>query len=181
MARLSRPLNRQAVNEADNRLYEKYANDPRPNSLFDANGNRRALDPNDPNQVELRREWVALYTENVAADTYGSPPPSAASDERRVADPVQPCPNKHWIRVCVMPRPDSRPRPIYWASLASNPYASEVFAAQLTDGQRSGSLDGSGSVHFDGIPAGSCQLKMEKFFKAITDYFDTELAAFISR
>ena len=177
MARLKRPLDREAVKEADDKLYAEHAGDPRPNALYDANGNRRPLSATDPAQAELRREWVAAYEESMEADAAAAPPlpDSGSSDERPVADPVEPCPNKHFFHVAVVPRPDSAPRPDYWAPQGGNPYAYESFAAQLPNGPKNGKLNGSGGVRVDDIPAGACQLKMDKFFKTVTDYFEREV------
>ena len=168
------------MKKADDKLYERHAGDRRPNALYDANGNRRPLDPDAPEQAELLHEWIALYNESMEADVAAVPsrPDSGSSHERPVADPVERCPNKHWITIRVVPRPDSGPRPDYWAPLVGNAFAAEPFNAQLPNGQKSGKLDGSGAMRFDDIPAGACQWKMDKFFKAVTDYFERE-AVFI--
>jgi hypothetical protein len=173
MARLSRPLDRESVRQADAQIYDRHANDSRPNALYDANGNRRRLHPSDPAQAELRREWVALYRESLAdAPAAAEPSDSGSSPDRPVADPVQPCPNKHWVHVSVVPRPDAEPRPHYWAPRGGNPYAGEAFNARLTNGEQRGSLDGSGSMRADGIPAGACALKMAEFFKRVEESFE---------
>ncbi len=180
MARLKRPLDRQAVKEADDKIYDKHRTDPRPNALFDAKGNRRPLNPNDPAQANLRREWVASYNESLASTeaankhpAQATPPTTpAASTERPVSSAVQPCPLKHWIRIQVVPRPDLKQRPAYWAPVGSNPYVTEAFTAQITDGHHDGELDGGASVRFDRIPAGSCQVTLQEFFKPVKELFN---------
>lgn len=62
--RAKRPLNAEACNAADEEIYARHESDPRPNALFDANGNRRALSATDPAQADLRREWMDLYILN---------------------------------------------------------------------------------------------------------------------
>ena len=62
--RASRPLNRRAVSSADDELYRRHQDDERPNPLFDEDGNLQQLDPDDPAQAELRREWTDLYIEH---------------------------------------------------------------------------------------------------------------------
>lgn len=62
--RAKRPLNKGAVKAADNNLYANHADDPRPNALYDASGNRKPLSPNDPSQASLRQEWMQAYQSN---------------------------------------------------------------------------------------------------------------------
>lgn len=59
--RASRPLNQSAVSAADDELYSNHAHDPRPNALYDEDGNRKPLDANDPDQADLRAEWMDTY------------------------------------------------------------------------------------------------------------------------
>ena len=62
--RAKRPLNKSAVKAADDDLYQNHADDPRPNALYDANGNRKPLNPDDPGQAGLRQEWMDAYQAN---------------------------------------------------------------------------------------------------------------------
>jgi hypothetical protein len=62
--RAKRPLNKSAVRAADDDLYQNHADDPRPNALYDADGNRKPLDPDDPDQAGLRQEWMDAYQAN---------------------------------------------------------------------------------------------------------------------
>jgi|SRR5271165_6764360 len=65
--RAQRPLNNDAAKGADDDLYQNHADDPRPNALYDADGNRKPLDANDPDQAELREEWMDAYKANDGA------------------------------------------------------------------------------------------------------------------
>lgn len=65
--RAQRPLNNDAAKAADDDLYQSHADDPRPNALYDSNGNRKPLDANDPDQAELREEWMDVYEANGGA------------------------------------------------------------------------------------------------------------------
>ena len=83
--RATRPLNQQAVKAADDDLYSSHAGDPRPNALYDENGNRKPLDATDPDQADLRNEWMESYKANGGGtepvDLSGSDP----------GEPVQSC------------------------------------------------------------------------------------------
>ncbi|MBZ5618961.1 MAG: hypothetical protein LAQ69_09590 [Acidobacteriia bacterium] len=57
-------MNQEAVSAADDALYQKHGDDPRPNALYDADGNRTPLDANDPDQAGLRSEWMDSYKAN---------------------------------------------------------------------------------------------------------------------
>lgn len=80
MARRARlPLNNGAVQAADDQFY---ANHPE----LVQNGERIPLDPDDPAQAHLRREWMDLYAASGGAIEGEEPV------RREPADPVQPCP-----------------------------------------------------------------------------------------
>ena len=64
MSRVKRPLNMAAVSAADEAMYAKYENEPRPNALYNADGTRKKLSGTDPQQEDLRREWIAFYAAN---------------------------------------------------------------------------------------------------------------------
>ncbi len=78
MARLSRPLNPEAVGAADD---EFYANHPE----LVKDGKRIPLSASDPAQASLREEWVALYEKNNGAVEPDPPAPKEPDD------PVEPC------------------------------------------------------------------------------------------
>lgn len=75
--RAKRPLNRSAVQAADDQFY---ANHPE----FVQNGRRIPLDANDPAQADLRREWMDLYEANggevEGGSTPSNPPPAPPPD-----------------------------------------------------------------------------------------------------
>jgi hypothetical protein len=62
--RATRPLNKDATKAADDDLYSKHEDDPRPNALYDEQGNRKPLSANDPDQTDLRKEWMDSYKAN---------------------------------------------------------------------------------------------------------------------
>jgi hypothetical protein len=62
--RATRPLNDSATKKADDDLYARHAGDPRPNALYAADGSRKPLDPDDPDQAGVRQEWMASYKAN---------------------------------------------------------------------------------------------------------------------
>ncbi|MFN0103160.1 MAG: hypothetical protein ACKV2U_13855 [Bryobacteraceae bacterium] len=84
--RAKRPLNDAAVQAADDEIYRRHANDPRPNALYDANGNRLPLSATDPAQTDLRREWMDLYIANGGEIEGGSGGGGTT--------PVTPCPDR---------------------------------------------------------------------------------------
>ena len=84
--RAKRPLNAEACDAADDEIYARHESDPRPNALFDANGNRRALSATDPAQADLRREWMDLYIAN-GGEVEGGGGSGGGTD------PVTPCPD----------------------------------------------------------------------------------------
>ena len=86
MSRLKRPLNSGACAAADEELYRRHENDPRPNALFDAEGKRLKLSADDPAQADLRAEWRTLYLAN-GGKLEGDDPVDSEPD-----DPAEPCP-----------------------------------------------------------------------------------------
>src|SRR5689334_18676005 len=66
MERLQRPLDLDSVARADELLYAAHKDDPRPNPLFNAQGNRAPLDPNNPAQADVQQEWCNHYTTEVS-------------------------------------------------------------------------------------------------------------------
>lgn len=88
MSRVKRPLNMAAASAADEAMYDKYKDKPRPNELYSADGTRKKLSGTDPKQEDLRREWIALYAAN-GGELEGPPPAPKPCD-----DPTLPCPCK---------------------------------------------------------------------------------------
>lgn len=103
-----------------------------------------------------------------------SPPPPDCFDNKPVGSSVKPC-DVHWIRVSLVRQPDLKARPKWWAPAKPLPYASEPYNADTPQGKKSGSLDGQGSVRFDGIPAGTCQFQFKKFYEKIEQHFKETL------
>ena len=62
--RATRPLNQEAAKAADEDVYAKHADDPRPNAWYDAGGHRKPLDASDPDQADARAEWMDSYKAN---------------------------------------------------------------------------------------------------------------------
>lgn len=85
MPRLARPLDQEADDSADEELYAAHYEDPRPNALYDAAGNRRKLSGDDPAQEGLRREWIELYI------AFGGRYEGDEPDPSDYDDPVGPC------------------------------------------------------------------------------------------
>lgn len=175
MARLSRPLDSRAVADADAQIYSRHEDDPRPNPLFDADGQRIPLSPTDPSQTALRVEWADCYREAAASrrDQAGSPtssaatvpPPLPASDpDRQVDSAVQPCKSCHAISIALRTVPQAAP-PAWWRRGIA-PLDNEKFAASGACGNSSGTLSG-GSVDFYLIPAGSCAVSFPTFYEDI--------------
>jgi hypothetical protein len=183
MARLQRPLNAGAVKTADDRLYAKHENDPRPNALFDSDGNRLPLDSRNPSQAGPLDEWKALYlkaggkAESEGADKKTQPQPTQEPlpSERKPGSPVEPCPKTHWIQVELLRNSVGGQRPSWWPPKQQPPYAKEPFSAEITDGHKEGALNGQGSVRYDGIPCGTCTFKFKVFYKEIEDYIAAQL------
>lgn len=181
MGRLDRPLNSDAVAAADRRLYALHENDPRPNALFDAQGNRKSIDPADPAQAGLRQEWKDLYSEALedaprqekrsASDkpkTKSKPDPPVK--DRPVGDIVEKCPlQDHSIRVDLVELTDLQPRPVWWwpKDPGGFPYPYEPYSAEITDGHKDSSLDVGGSTRYDCIPAGSCSIQFKQFLQTV--------------
>jgi|HubBroStandDraft_4_1064222.scaffolds.fasta_scaffold66788_3 hypothetical protein len=100
--RAKRPLNQDAVSAADDSLYNGHAGDPRPNALFDAAGNRKPLDANDPDQAGLRQEWMEAYKANG-----GETEPNSADGHTPADQPVMPCDQRPVVNPVIMAAPTS--------------------------------------------------------------------------
>lgn len=192
MRRIERPLDHEAVQSADEQIYAAHEDDPRPNALFDAEGNRQQLSSTDPSQEALRQEWredyfVALDArkggtaddntdDNSTSSSYDStdvPASSSTSGDTCPADPVLSCEEMHWITIQLKPFKNSEKRPNYWpAPPADDAFAFESYAAELTIGHAEDYLDAGGSTTYPRIPAGTCQIKFSFAFKNLQQYFD---------
>jgi hypothetical protein len=108
-----------------------------------------------------------------------SPWVARGADPRKAAEHPKPGEKKetHWIEVKLTAQPDLSPRPDYWpAKEGGSCYAAERFTATITHGPDDGSLDGQGTVRYDDIPAGSCQIRFHKFHEEIQRFFDEQLS-----
>jgi hypothetical protein len=169
------------VAAADEQIYAAHENDPRPNPLFDAQGNRLKLSATDPRQAALREEWCDLYqaalakkksnaspgstTPTPASGSNAAKPPSGANP---VGNPVQPCSKLHWIKIRLLRLPDAQPRPEWWKpDGAADPYPSEPCTIELTNGTEIGALDGQGSTEHTSLPPGVCSIHFTRFYKLI--------------
>src|SRR5688572_4207107 len=181
MPRLERPLDKEAVQEADEQIYALHAGDPRPNALYDANGNRLKLDATDPAQAGLRSEWCDLYRAALAKKKKEpppdegkppepkppAPPPPAPPSDDPVGEVTKPCPKKFWIKTHLIRLPDQKARPDWWPSDAGGPYPYEPYTAEITDGHKESALDSDGFAGYENIPAGSCSWKFTTFFDLV--------------
>jgi hypothetical protein len=180
MSRLDRPLNPDACDAADKRLYSAHENDRRPNDLFDTDGNRRPLTGS--NHV-LNEEWKDYYREEkdrnssqangdaaggaTSSDSSNGATAPAKFTNRAVSDPVQNCPLTHWIQIELVKHPDKTERPEWWPKAGKALYSYEVFKANLTEGLRAGALNGAASVRYECLPPGACTIQFPKFLDEI--------------
>lgn len=111
MGRLQRPLDPKAVEAADEKLYETHGSDPRPNALYDADGNQKPLDAGNP---ALQQEWKDQYSSALsegdsAPERQLAGGPGAAKAAPAKARPpafgpqpvgcaTQKCAKTHWIK-----------------------------------------------------------------------------------
>lgn len=160
------------MSAADDQIYAAHEDDPRPNALFDAGGNRLKLSATDPKQAGLRQEWCDLY--QAALDKKKSPAPTAddnsdpPSGNNNVGDPAAPCATLQWIKIQLIRLPDAQPRPQWWRSGGkADPYPSEPCTVELTNGTEVGSLDGNGATEHANLPAGVCSIQFTRFYKAL--------------
>jgi hypothetical protein len=153
--RAKRPLDQAACQAADNEIYSRHEADPRPNALYDAGGNRRALSATDPAQADLRREWMDLYIANGGEIESEAPTPTPPED------PVVPCPETPEAPGTVTPGPDPE---------LANLNVRLVHACDsspLRDGNvritgpesREGTTDADGWARFEGITPGQYDLE----------------------
>ena len=181
MTRLARPLDSNAIAEADAAIYRRHQGDPRPNALYTVEGLRKPLDAQDPDQASPRAEWVRLYEQ--ALPPASEPPPpvkppnvnTPPGSARKPDQPVEPCAKLHWIKVTLVREADKSARPAYWPSGTSVPYADEPYNATLTNQSATSNLDSAGSARYDDIPCGSCRFRFPEFFQTIDEFFVEKL------
>jgi hypothetical protein len=87
----TRPFNWDASDAADEDLYAANAGNP---ALFDADGNRKKLDPTNPDHKDLIEDWFELYAEHGGEVEDPNVPPEDPPDK-----PVKPCEDDELILV----------------------------------------------------------------------------------
>ena len=192
MSGIQRPLDHEAVQSADEQIYAAHEDDPRPNALFDEDGNRKQLSSTDPSQEALRQEWREYYSAAVDAKKAGTaandddqsaspsesddaPPPSVApgSADCDPGNPVLPCQKTHQITIQVKPFQNPEKRPEFWpAPPPESAYGFEFYTAEITTGHAEDYLNGGATAMYSQIPAGDCQIKLPFAFNHLRDYFD---------
>ncbi|WNG56718.1 hypothetical protein F0U59_19625 [Archangium gephyra] len=166
--------------KADEQLYAAHRDDPRPNPLFDAQGNRRKLDPTDPAQADVQREWLSHYTAETAKkkDSGAAAKPKTTSSDcsnRAVDDPVLPCTIKHWLIIRLSARPNLEARAQGGEVDRQPGYAGEKYTASGACGNKEGALDGGASLRFQNIKAGHCTIVFKDFYEDIEAFFKEQL------
>ena len=132
MKRLQRPLDTQAVNDADDQFYTNH-----PELVVD--GERKPLDPSDPKQTALRKEWTDLYVDSGGAV-------DKAAGGKKPGDATLPC-QKSWIKFRVLR--DETERPISGVTLKIT----------LPDGTEAGyATDANGMIEINNIQPGACDV-----------------------
>jgi hypothetical protein len=121
--------------------------------------------------------WEALLTPRFVRIVYretteapqskpAAPPRKPAAAPPAAEKPSESTAKKQAIKLHLMPLPFNG-LPAWWRQRAADPYASEPFAATLTDGPKQGSLDGDGRIGYEQIPPGSCEFQFKEFYRAI--------------
>lgn len=126
--RARRPLNQQAVQEANERLWED-------NPELD--GRRLTMGSED---YEYRRQWMAAYQESLARQ---QTPPASSGGDGQVGDPSPPCPGATTADLGVRVTRTNDGQPVEGATV-------EISGPD----SRNGTTDASGSVLFRGVNPG---------------------------
>jgi hypothetical protein len=168
MPRPRRPLDDAARDAADEKLYQAHETDPRPNMLYDADGNRLPLQSGD---AALENEWVDLYKAELAKQHgSGGAETPASFPQQDSTSPVLPC-ARHCIKISLVKHKDLHERPKYWQNAPELPYPYEPFRARITDGPKDAALGGDASVVYRPIPPGSCRIRFHRFYEQIEAQF----------
>ena len=118
--RAKRPLNPAAVQAADDEIYQRHEDDPHPNPLYDAAGNRLPLSATDPAQTDLRREWMDLYVANggqVEETSTDPTPPGGVKENCPGTPPPSPSPTPAPPLITETPVPPAKKTPAPTANL----------------------------------------------------------------
>jgi hypothetical protein len=122
------PLNTAAIRAADNDLYASHPGDPR---LFDEDGNRIPLDPDDPDEGDLRTEWMNSYQKHGGEIKSDAPPNGKSSD--KAADPVSSCPVPPQDGELVISVIDNNNNPVEGATVSANMLSQKTDAEGVAD------------------------------------------------
>jgi hypothetical protein len=128
-------------------------------------------------QEELIGKWKTrslqriVQTDSIEGTAAAAAEAVAREQRRGEAPPVrkETVPEKklHWIEVRLVPLPDTASRKKWWPPDQPVTYSGEPFEAEVTDGHKGSTLDGSGSSRYDRIPGGTCSWKFTRFFDRI--------------
>ena len=102
-------------------------------------------------------------------------------DDRPVDSAVQPCPNRFWFDLKLLPRREAGPRPRWWPVERLPGYGSAHLSITLGGvAPPLQTLDSSGHFHATGLPAGSATVLFYDFCSDIGPALDAG-AVFHSR
>jgi len=134
--RLKRPLNKQAIQAADDEFYAKHPDMMR-------NGHRVPLDPNNPRHAAMRQAWHTSYLAN------GGELSNADMGQSEVDKPVRPCErDDHWIEFR------------YVMGGTDFPVSDkEAFTLVYPTGKTEEATLSGGKLRRDGVPAGMYELR----------------------
>jgi len=185
MARAKLPLDQNAVKKANDKLYSNHENDPRPNHLFDADGNRKPLDPNNSEQSELRSEWMDNYSAAGGTVTQEKATPAAqpvkqCSDGHHYIE-VKVNYDDHWETACsdVPLRAKVNGQVVFEGAKTKS--LTSLHGGGLLEADTSKSKDELGSYHHKGVPSGSAEVEIvaeevsEEEIKDLEQKIDTGL------
>lgn len=141
-----KPLNKTASKSASDDLYAAHEDDPRPNALYEENGDRKRLDAKKNSQAGLRKEWMDYYI--AYGGDYEEKPESSASLEK---PETTHCPSKrnNWVVL-----------DYHYNNVELTPVSGMDFCVTCSDGSEiNGKLDKNGLCRLDDIPEGNVDVE----------------------
>ena len=159
MTRLIRPLDKEAVKEANEAIKAETGGRKLTNSSKDA---------------PLRKKWRAAYekaaSKNTAKDV------SEKKDESATDCTTNTCPNNHSIEIIFI-RKARLKKLDHWPVLKAGnlPYKTERYEMTHTDGEKKGRLNSSGSVKVKNIPPGSCEIEYIGYYHSVEKWIQAQL------
>ena len=141
-----KPLNKTASKSASDDLYAAHEDDPRPNALYEKNGDRKRLDAKKNSQAGLRKEWMDYYI--AYGGDYEEKPESSASLEK---PETTHCPSKrnNWVAL-----------DYHYNNVELTPVSGMDFCVTCSDGSEiNGKLDKNGLCRLDDIPEGNVDVE----------------------